>query len=222
MPLEWALGARRSALSALSPYSLPATLSQKGRFTPLCQVALVVKNPPTCAGRLRDTGSIPGSGRSPGGRHGNPFQYSSLENPMGREAWQASHRVRHNWSDLACVHTRRKSHMARSDRGPSGNQLAWPQSPKQQCIRPPEVFAILLFAEIYTYFPGSVAIDFLWPHKLPGSSVHWIFHARILEQIASPFSRRSSQPRDQNCIFCICRWAILEVWQDCIEEFFFF
>ena len=36
-----------------------------------------------------DAGSIPGSGRSPGGEHGNPLQYSCLENPMNREAWWA-------------------------------------------------------------------------------------------------------------------------------------
>ena len=46
----------------------------------------VVKNPPANAG---DMGSIPGSGRSPGGGHGNLFQYSYLENPMDRRAWQA-------------------------------------------------------------------------------------------------------------------------------------
>ena len=41
-----------------------------------------------------DLGSIPGLGRSPGGRHGNPFQYSCMENPMDRGAWQATvHRV---------------------------------------------------------------------------------------------------------------------------------
>ena len=54
------------------------------------QVALVVKNLPANAGDIRDVGSIPGWGRSPGGRHGNPFQYSSLENPMDRRAWQAT------------------------------------------------------------------------------------------------------------------------------------
>ena len=51
------------------------------------QVALVVKNPPVNAG---DAGSIPGLGRSPGGGHGNPFQYSCLENPMDKEAWWAT------------------------------------------------------------------------------------------------------------------------------------
>ena len=37
-----------------------------------------------------DLGSIPGLGRSPGGGHGNPFQYSCLENPMDRAAWRAT------------------------------------------------------------------------------------------------------------------------------------
>ena len=55
------------------------------------QVVLVVKNPPVNAG---DVGSIPGLGRSPGGGHGNPFQYFCLENPMDKEAWWATvHRV---------------------------------------------------------------------------------------------------------------------------------
>ena len=58
------------------------------------QLALVVKNPPPNAGDVRDTGSIPGSGRSPGGGQDNPFQYSCLESPMDRGAWQATvHRV---------------------------------------------------------------------------------------------------------------------------------
>ena len=44
----------------------------------------MVKNPPANAGDLIDVGSIPGSGRYMGGGHGNPLQYSCLENPMGR------------------------------------------------------------------------------------------------------------------------------------------
>ena len=47
----------------------------------------MVKNPPASAG---DTGSIPGSGRSPGEGNGYPLQYSCLENPMDRGAWQAA------------------------------------------------------------------------------------------------------------------------------------
>ena len=52
-------------------------------------VVLVVKNPPANAGDIRD-GLIPGSGRSPGGGNGNPFQYSCLENPMDRGTWWAT------------------------------------------------------------------------------------------------------------------------------------
>ena len=51
-------------------------------------VVLVVKNPPANAGDLKDAGSVPGSGRSPGGEHGNPLLYSCLENPMDRGAWR--------------------------------------------------------------------------------------------------------------------------------------
>ena len=50
------------------------------------QEALVIKNPPANEGDVRDAGLVPGSGRSPGGGHGNPLQYSCLENPMDREA----------------------------------------------------------------------------------------------------------------------------------------
>ena len=47
-----------------------------------------LKNPPANAGDTRDAGSIHGSGRSPGGGHGNALQYSCLENPMDRGAWR--------------------------------------------------------------------------------------------------------------------------------------
>ena len=51
------------------------------------QVVLVVKNLPAGPGDIRDMGSIPGSGRSPGRGNGNPLQYSCLENPMDKGAW---------------------------------------------------------------------------------------------------------------------------------------
>jgi len=61
------------------------------------QVALVVKNLLANVGDIKDVDSIPGLERSPGGGHGNPFQYSCLENPMDREAWWAAiHRVAKN------------------------------------------------------------------------------------------------------------------------------
>ena len=61
-------------------------------YLPYCsfeasQVVLVVKNLPANAGDVRNVGSLPGLGRSSGGRHDSPLQYSCLENPMNRGAW---------------------------------------------------------------------------------------------------------------------------------------
>ena len=53
-------------------------------------MAQLVKNPPANEGNTGDKGSIPGSGRSPGGGNDIPLQYSCLENPMDRGAWQAA------------------------------------------------------------------------------------------------------------------------------------
>ena len=50
----------------------------------------MVKNPPANAADITDVGLIPGSGRSPGGEHGNPLQYSCLENSMDRGAREAT------------------------------------------------------------------------------------------------------------------------------------
>ena len=58
----------------------------------------MIKNPPANAGDKGDAGSIPGFVRSPGGEHGNQLQYSCLENPMDRVAWQATvHGVAKSW-----------------------------------------------------------------------------------------------------------------------------
>ena len=62
----------------------------------------MVKNLPTNAGDKRDTGSIAGLRRSPGGGHWNPLQYACLENPTDREAWWATqvHRVKRNTTEV--------------------------------------------------------------------------------------------------------------------------
>ena len=76
---------------------LTLSLSHESRSS---QVALVVKNPPANAGDIRDTGWIPGPRGSPGG-HGNLLQYSCLENPMDREACQATvHRLTNSQTGL--------------------------------------------------------------------------------------------------------------------------
>ena len=73
------------------------------------QVALVVKNPPTNAGDVKDEGLIPGLGRPNEGEHGSPLQYSNcLENPIDRGAWRATvHRVTE--SDTTAQHTLARS-----------------------------------------------------------------------------------------------------------------
>ena len=82
--------------------------------TQASQVAKVVKNLPVDAG---DASLTPGSGKSPGGGHGNPLQYSCLEKPMDRGAWRAtwwsrgSQRVRDDWSDLPHMHAKSDTHL---------------------------------------------------------------------------------------------------------------
>ena len=72
------------------------------------QIEVVIKNQPANAGDIRDMGSIPGSGRSPGGRHGNPLQFLAWRIPWivkpGRLRPIGSQRVGHNRSDLINMH----------------------------------------------------------------------------------------------------------------------
>ena len=66
-------------------------------------MALLVKNLPANAGDMKDTGSIPGLGRSPGGGHGNPLPYSCLENTVDRGTWWViAHRVTKSQIQLKC------------------------------------------------------------------------------------------------------------------------
>ena len=75
------------------------------RDTWASQVSLVVKNPPANIGNVKDMGLILGLGRSPEGRHGNPLQYSCLENLMDRGAWRATvHRVAKSQTQLKWQH----------------------------------------------------------------------------------------------------------------------
>ena len=92
------MGRQSSELTLSHVTTIIRELHSNGFFTLVLQgasqVALVVTNPPANAGDLRDEGSIPGSGRSPGEENGNLLQYSCLKNPMDRRAWQAMvHRV---------------------------------------------------------------------------------------------------------------------------------
>ena len=132
------------------------------------QVALVVKNPPAKAGDVRNVGLIPGSGRSPGGGHGNTFQYSCLENAMDRGVWSAIvhgvAKIGNDWSDLACMHACMHS-----------------QSPDMKI----SLWVTLYFMEtsllLYRYqaFRGSpeLCFTFLWSCFTPiGSFFTWYFY----------------------------------------------
>ena len=75
------------------------------------QVSLAVKNLLASAGDIKETqvGEIPGLGRSPGGGHSNPLQYSCLENPMDRGAWwDMAHGVAKTWTQLKHISMRNK------------------------------------------------------------------------------------------------------------------
>ena len=91
------------------------------------------KNPPANATDKRDMGSVPGSGRSPGGGHGNSLQYSCLENPMDRGTWQAiQSTVSQSWTwlKLLSTHTGRyQKHCVTSVLTPPGNSEAWLEEP---------------------------------------------------------------------------------------------
>ena len=81
------------------------------------QVVLVVKNllDNANAGDVRDTGLIPGLGRSPGGGNGNPLLYSCLENSMDRGAWRATHHVvTKSWTQLKRLSTHTPFNLALS------------------------------------------------------------------------------------------------------------
>ena len=93
-------------------------------MTGASQVVPVVKRPPASAGDTSDLGLIPGLGRSPGGGHGNPLQYSCLEKPMDRGAWQATvHRFAKSWTQLKqlSTHTQCMANVIRKEKAMSIN-----------------------------------------------------------------------------------------------------
>ena len=134
------------------------------------QVALVVKNLPAKAEDIRDVCLIPGLGRYSGGGHGNPLQYSCLENPMDRGAWQARvHRVTKNRTWLKWLST---------------HVHIWNLEKSYESERESH----------------SIVSDSLRPH---GYTVCRILQTRILEWVVVPFSKGSSQPREQTQVSCM-------------------
>ena len=116
----------------------------------------VVKNPPANAGDIREVGSIPGLGRSPGAGYGDPLQYSCLENPKDRGARRATvHRVeksqtglkrlssRRHTSDQACTHVLELNQTTGSCSGPPA-QLSAAPAPKHSAWLSDPAWPILL------------------------------------------------------------------------------
>ena len=102
---------------------------------------MLVKNPPASAGDRGDASSIPGSGRSPGGGHGNPLQYSCLGDPMDRGDWRAIvHRITENqtWLGYKSVHAqgtqnvRSRMRAISSHRHSEGKAGRWPSPGAEQ------------------------------------------------------------------------------------------
>ena len=79
----------------------------------------MVKNLPASAADIREAGSIPGLGRSLGGRHGNPLQYSCLKNPMDKGAWRVMvHGVAKSQTQLKQVGTPAKQLLGKIKKQP--------------------------------------------------------------------------------------------------------
>ena len=110
----------------------------------------MAKNPPANAGDIRDADLIPGSGRSPGGGHGNPLQCSCLENPMDRGAWLATiHRVTqsrtqlkrlsthsgHGEGDLQTIEDKLSQGALWEEWGEAGQALTQPSAARGQIVR---------------------------------------------------------------------------------------
>ena len=152
-----------------------------------------------------DLGSIPGSGRSSGEGNGNPIQYSCLENPMDRGTW---------W---AAVHGVAKSCTWLSDFTFTFHiliVLSWGfnKAPLVSRLFVSSYLATILYKLDYTY--RLVMSDSLCDPM--DYTVHGVLLARILEWVAVPISKGSSQPRDQSQVSCIAgrfftSWATREI-----------
>ena len=123
-----------------------------------------------------------------------PLQCSCLENPRDRGAW---------WAAVCGV-------------AQSWTRLKWRSSSSSRCTT-------CLCICLWSKHACSVAQTCPAPRdtmdcSLPGSSVHGIFQARILEWVAISSSRVSSQPRDWTCVSCIDRWILYHwaTWETCM------
>ena len=148
----------------------------------------VVKNPPANAEDTGDVGSIPGSGRSSGVGNGKPLQYSCLGNPLDREAW---------WATVP-VGAKRWTQLNTNARGMKRIHKYRPMFSTSVCVHANSLQSCTTLCSTMDCFP-------------PGSSVHGILQARILEWVAISSSRASFQPKNRTCTFYVSyngRWVL--------------
>ena len=153
-----------------------------------------VKNSPARAGDAEDTGLIPGSERSPGKENGNSFQYSCLENPMERGTWRVTiHRVAKSqtqWSNRA-----QQTHSIYVLPGTIATSFIYIVSfnPQGNLF---SLLSSLCAMHVQSLQSCPTLCDPMDCMDPPGSSVHGVLQARILEWVAMPSSRGPSGPRN--------------------------
>ena len=154
------------------------------------EVAQVIKSPPANAGDSKDTGLIPGSGRFPAVRNGNPLQYSCLENSMDRRAWWAT--VHGVTKCRMRLDTHARPGCSRNGNGlgmrPPGIKALWPSScvPYTSACLKCEVlvqltlksfciFNILLLNITGKKAPITTSLKFMKAWRLVNTSKKWSF-----------------------------------------------
>ena len=137
------------------------------------------------AGNARDAGSIPGSGRSPEGGNGNPLQYSCMENPMDRGAWQATvHRAAKSWTHMHSVQFSSVQSLSRvwlfatpwtaahRPPCPSPTPGVYPNScPLSQWCHPTISSSVVPFSSCPQSFPASMSFQMSQPFPSGGQSI---------------------------------------------------
>ena len=183
--------------SFLTPLGIIYTLSQAS------QVALVVKNLPATARDTRNTSSVSGSGRSPAGGHGNPLQYTCLENPTDRGAWWATvHRVAKSQTWLKRLSMHAHIHQANTEiwihLSSESEPQAGPPLGTTEIWRTRDLYTSCLKKQLQ-----RVEIESLWRQML------FSFHSvpripSLCAQRTSIFSALSPWPAGARVCVCVC------------------
>ena len=180
-------------------------------------MALVLKHLPTNSGGIRDKGSIPGLGRPSRRGNSNPLQYSCLENPMEREAWQVTvHRVTQSRTRLEQLSIHRHKvflllpgaypllrewvKVAQSCPTLFNSMDCSPRGSSVHGILQARILVgchfLLQCMKVKTeseVIQSCLILSDRMDCSLPGSSIHGIFQARVLEWGAITFSEGSPQ-----------------------------